>query len=60
MPESKNGLQPAVSPPSALPARRVQLTERERRWTNEFAAEGVYIVRTVRPGPGAGHEGMKR
>ena len=49
MPDVKNGLQQTASTPPAPPARRVQLTERERRWTNEFASEGVYIVRTARP-----------
>jgi hypothetical protein len=59
MPEHKNGQQQGSSPAKA-PARRVQLTERERRWTTEFASEGVSIVRTARPGaappePAPGH-----
>jgi hypothetical protein len=49
MPQHKNGTQPS-SHAEAAPARRVQLTERERRWTLEFASEGVSIVRTARPG----------
>jgi hypothetical protein len=50
MPDHKNGLQHASSSPQA-PPKRVQLTERERRWTTEFESEGVSIVRTTRPLP---------
>lgn len=45
------------------PAKRnIELTERELRWTREFAAEGVRLVRSQRitstpaPLPGSGGE----
>jgi hypothetical protein len=49
MSEVKNGQHHAGS---TLPgSSRVQLTERELRWTDEFASEGVAIVRTTGPTP---------
>jgi hypothetical protein len=46
MPELKNGQHHAASAPPASSS-RVQLTERELRWTDEFACEGVAIVRST-------------
>jgi hypothetical protein len=62
MPAYKNGVQtPSVKPSRPLP--RVRLTEREQRWADEFASEGVHIVRTT-PLPtspaGAGPQSTKR
>jgi hypothetical protein len=52
MAQHKNGVHTSSSQPPS-PAARVRLTEREQRWRDEFAAEGVHIVRTVRAAPAA-------